>query len=433
MHHRFPQLPFLRSKTRSAAPVLPLLLVGGTLGAPTVQALEWLPVSAPPPPPASTRAAAAPHGQTRTAATTSTAATTTTSSGLRWELVDPRDQRRPTGPAPALLASVAATAPLPALLEPATGSDLHGGGLRWVAVLPGEEFSSSDVAWAIDNEEQQRRQAEGAIPQPIAWVTGGLGQISRGEQGLPAISQLVPNAYGSRWLGFQLGVDLLSCGVNGSYRCGDGSFSNEIRDEGVATTRLNLGLGDPTRWFGLDVGLSFTRESGDGDTAIPVEADTLDLAVSRNLSPDLAVKVGARNLTAFNRSDQNIGRSTYAVISGRIDLGDAEQSNRNDLYVTAGMANGLYRSLATINSQGSNDGTPQPVAALAWVIDPQVSLIAEWWGRNLNLAASVRPLRDVNWVITPGVTSLVRNSDWDNDQPGGTDRVRVLLSTSLSF
>jgi hypothetical protein len=73
------------------------------------------------------------------------------------------------------------------------------------------------------------------------------------------------------------------------------------------------------------------------------------------------------------------------------------------------------------------------VAAVAWVINPQVSLLAEWWGRNLTLAASFKPIRNVNWVITPGVTNLIRNSDWDPDVPGYTEQVRLQVTTSLGF
>lgn len=155
------------------------------------------------------------------------------------------------------------------------------------------------------------------------------------------------------------------------------------------------------------------------------------------------------------------GRSAYAVVSGRFDLGGDPTQNTNDLYVTAGLANGIFRPLETIvddqqqacdssrrrkgtdlltpqqlrncNADGLNYGSPSPVAAVAWVINPQVSLLAEWWGRNLTLAASFKPIKGVNWVITPGVTNLVRNSDWDPSVPGYTERARFQLTTSLAF
>jgi hypothetical protein len=340
------------------------------------------------------------------------------------------------------------------------------GGLLWEAVLPGEEFSHRDVAREVEDAEAARLAAAAAIPEPTSWVTGGLYQISRGEQGLPAITQRVPSGYGSRFLGFQMGAFIESCNVTGSHVCGTESFQDEFNDYAKGAVDLNLGLGDPTSWLGIDLGFNFTslattRPGQDTAGTDFGEGQGINLALSRNIGPDWGVKVGAINLIELDETQKDTGRSAYAVVSGRIDLGGDPTKNTNDLYITAGLANGLFRPLDEIvddqaractrlrrrngsdllsaqqirncQADGLNYGSPSPVAAVAWVINPQVSLMADWWGRNLTLAASVRPIPGVNWVITPGVTNLVQNSDWDPDVPGYTERVRVQITTSLAF
>ena len=305
---------------------------------------------------------------------------------------------------------------------------------------------------------------EQASPPP--WVTGGLYQARRGDVWLPSISQRVPNGYGNRFGGFQAGLFLESCNVTGGYVCGTNSFSDEFNNYGKGAVDLVVGLGDPTKVIGIDLGFNFTSLAGtrpgqDSEGTDFGEGQGLNLAISRNLGRDVSVKVGAINLVEFDETQKDTGRSAYAVMSARIDLGGPKELNTNDLYLTAGIANGLYRPLSTIvddqesacnslrrstgknqlspqqtrncNADGLNYGSPSPVASLAWIINPQVSLVAEWWGRNLTLAASFKPFEGLNWVITPGITNLIKNSDWDSSVPGYTERYRLQLTTSIGF
>ena len=374
---------------------------------------------------------------------------------LDWELVDP-----------AADAPAASSAANHAPAVPPSAQAAAAGQLSWELVIPGEELTPAAVAQELAEAEAARLAAEAAIPEPIPWVTGGLYQISRGEQGLPGISQRVPSGYGSRFLGVQMGLFLESCNVTGSHVCGSQSFQREFNDYAKGAIDLNLGLGDPTTWLGVDLGFNFTslattRPGQDTAGTAFGEGQGINLALSRNIGPDWGVKVGAINLIELDETQKDTGRSAYAVVSGRVDLGGPPDRNTNDLYLTFGLANGLFRPLDTIvddqrqacnasrrrkgtdlltpqqirncNADGLNYGSPSPVAALAWVINPQLSLLAEWWGRNLSLAVSIRPIPGVNWVITPGVTNLVKNADWDPDVPGYTDRVRLQLTTSLAF
>ncbi|MFU8884503.1 MAG: hypothetical protein ACNA8O_03505 [Cyanobacteriota bacterium] len=373
---------------------------------------------------------------------------------LEWELVEPQHT------------TTTDNAPYNALDGAPASSPILSDRLAWELVIPGDEISPALVAQEVEEAEALREQALASVPEPTPWITGGLYQISRGEEGLPAISQRVPSGYGSRFLGVQVGLALESCNVTGSYVCGTQSFEREFKDFGKGAIDLNVGLGDPTRWLGIDLGYNFTSlattRPGQDDAGSEFgEGQGINLALSRNLGPDWGLKVGAINLIELDETQKDTGRSAYAVLSGRIDLGGPPNSNTNDLYITAGIANGLFRPLNTIvkdqeracnslrrrrgsdlltpqqtrncNADGLNYGSPSPVASVAWMINPQLSLMAEWWGRNLTLAASIKPIPGVNWVITPGVTNLVKNSDWDSDVPGYTERVRLQLTTSLAF
>ena len=83
--------------------------------------------------------------------------------------------------------------------------------------------------------------------------------------------------------------------------------------------------------------------------------------------------------------------------------------------------------------RGFDYGTPWPIASIAYMANPQLSFIAEWMGRNLTIGASIKPFEDINWVITPAITSIIRNSDWDPEVPGYTERMRFNLTTSIGF
>ena len=305
--------------------------------------------------------------------------------------------------------------------------------------------------------------------QPIApkpFVTGGLYQVKRGKEWLPSISQRVPNAYGSTFGTLQTGLFIESCNVTGGYVCGSQDFSTEFKNNAKGIWSFLLGLGDPRKAIGIDLGFQITSlattRPDQSSAGTPFgSGQGIDLAISRNLSEDFSVKLGVINLIKLDEvQQQDQPSSAYGVFSGRIDLGGDPRDNDNDLYFTVGIADGIYRPLNVIldsqeqacakdvankgyrspgkygdfcNIWGFSYGDPYPVASLAYLVNPQFSLIAEWWGRNLTLAASIKPFEQINWVITPGITNLIRNADWDPANPGYTTTPRFQLTTSIGF
>jgi len=328
--------------------------------------------------------------------------------------------------------------------------------LQWSIVSP-EDLKAFQESLA----EQAAQQETNPQPvPPIPFVTGGLYQVKRGNEWLPSISQRVPTGFGSTFGTLQTGLFIESCNVTGNYVCGSQDFTSEFKSNAKGVWSFLLGLGDPRTAAGLDLGFQITSlaTTRPGQNSQGTEFGTgqgIDISISRNLSEDISIKLGAINLIKLDRIQQeDQPSSAYGVASARFDLDGDPTNNSNDLYVTLGAANGLYRPLNIIIDdqgqscapdlqqgkdltscliEGFSYGNPYPVASVAYMINSQISLIAEWWGRNLSLAVSAKPFKNVNWVITPGITNLIRNSDWDPNTPGYTATPRFQLTTSIGF
>lgn len=352
-------------------------------------------------------------------------------SGVVWQAVPPKDGPNPVGPA-----------------------------VVWQPVQPGEP------AVPVQPAPTPAARASTPLTGPKPFVTGGMYQVKRGKEWLPSISQRVPNAYGSSFGTLQTGLFIESCNVTGGYVCGSQDFSTEFKNQAKGIWSFLLGLGDPRKAIGVDLGfqitsLATTRPDQSSQGTPFGSGQGIDLAISRNLSEDFSVKLGVINLIKLDEvQQQDQPSSAYGVFSGRIDLGGDPRDNDQDLYFTVGVANGIYRPLnAILDSQeqacakdvankgyrspgkygdfcniwGFSYGDPYPVASFSYLVNPQFSLIAEWWGRNLTLAASFKPFDQLNWVITPGITNVLKNADWDPANPGYTTTPRFQLTTSIGF
>ena len=357
-----------------------------------------------------------------------------------------------------------ATAPAPGVVWeplPQEASQPNTPSVSWEPVPAAEVDQPFKAAAPREQPAVAEQQAKPKDP----FVTGGLYQIRRGDIGLPAITQNIPSAYGAKFGTFQTGLWLESCNTVGGTVCGTNNFKTEFNSNGKGIWTLFAGIGDPTKLIGIDLGLQITslattRPDQNSPGTEFGSGQGLDLFISRNLSENFSVKLGAFNLVKFDEVQLDQGSSAFGLFSGRFDLGGHPDDNSHDLYITIGAANGRYRPLNIIvddqaqecarnvaqkgqrsrfkygdycNIWGLDYGSPYPVASVAYMVNDQFSLIAEWWGRNLSLAASFKPLADVNWTITPGITSLIKNADWDPSIPGYTTTPRFQLTTSIGF
>lgn len=348
--------------------------------------------------------------------------------------------------------------------------------IRWTPVIE-RQSHHNQVDWVKvedDNLSPSPSQLASQHKSPPSYpVTGGVFHIKRNNEFLPAITHFIPSGYGAAFKHFSAGLwleDCLTaggklCGGRGNEKYGGQNWIEEFEDWGKGRVVLEVGLGDPNQWFGLDAAFQFTSlattRPGKSAEGTPFgSGQGLDLSISRNITPDWGVKLGARNIAKFDNVQLDSGRSAFLVTTKRLDLGGDREKNTNDLYITLGLGNGRMRPLRAIVEdqkrecdkderkygrrttspyvvhcleRGFDYGTPWPIASVSYMVNDQISLISEWWGRNLLLGASIKPIKDVNWVISPAVTSIIHNSDWDPKVPGYTERMRFNLSTSIGF
>jgi hypothetical protein len=61
---------------------------------------------------------------------------------------------------------------------------------------------------------------------------------------------------------------------------------------------------------------------------------------------------------------------------------------------------------------GSDYGQINPIASASLEVFDGLNVITEWSGRNLNAGLSWRPLKEIGFVITPMIESIVRNCEY---------------------
>ena len=202
----------------------------------------------------------------------------------------------------------------------------------------------------------------------------------------PGISILTPSAYGQSWGSASIGVGLQS--RTRFTRTSDGVVG------------IGMGLGDAQKAVGLDIGLTFVDLIG--NTA---QDGTVSLKLHRRLPEDFAVAVGVKNLIRFGATDSGTGY--YGVVTKRVSLQEDVKQPFSQIFVSAGVGSGQFRSELDINEDRNSIGVFGGVAVR--MAEP-ISAIAEWSGQDLSLGLSIAPFRDVPLVVTPAITDITGNA-----------------------
>ncbi|HEY9613519.1 hypothetical protein [Allocoleopsis sp.] len=202
----------------------------------------------------------------------------------------------------------------------------------------------------------------------------------------PGISILTPSAYGQSWGSASIGVGLQS--------------RTRFSEKADGVLGLGIGLGNAQESVGLDIGLTFVDLIG--NTA---QDGTLSLKLHRRLPEDFSVAVGVKNLIRFGDTDSGTGY--YGVVTKRFGLQEDVQKPFSQVFVSAGVGSGQFRSELDISQARDSVGIFGSVAVR--VAEP-ISAIAEWSGQDLTLGLSIVPLRDIPLVITPAVTDITGNA-----------------------
>jgi hypothetical protein len=211
-----------------------------------------------------------------------------------------------------------------------------------------------------------------------------LGQgATRGQVRLgPAASVSVPTAFG-----VDAGEVFLGVAYQGRTRY------TEL-DDAAAVAGLGLGT---RRLVAVEVALT-TYSTFRG---APLETGGLSFKLHHALPRNTSVAVGWENALLWGGSDDR--GSLYAVATRVVPLRRDPSEKLGLGVVTLGVGNGRFRSEKD-DAEGNETVNVFAAAGLR-VIDP-LSLVADWTGQDLNVAASVTPFRRVPLVLTAGLADL---------------------------
>jgi hypothetical protein len=229
-----------------------------------------------------------------------------------------------------------------------------------------------------------------------------LQRIESGTRSAPGISVLTPSAYGQSWGSASIGLGLQE--------------RTRFTKKADGVLGLGIGLGDAQKSVGLDIGLTFVDLIG--NTA---QDGTVSFKLHRRLPNDFAVAVGGKNLIQFGETDSATGY--YGVVTKMFRLQENVKKPLSQLFISAGVGSGQFRSELDINNERDSVGVFGSVAVR--VAEP-VSAIAEWSGQDLTLGLSLAPFRNVPLVITPAVTDITGNA-------GDGSRFILGIGCSISF
>ncbi|MBD2183772.1 hypothetical protein H6S82_18335 [Planktothrix sp. FACHB-1355] len=246
--------------------------------------------------------------------------------------------------------------------------------------IPDVQASSPQTGTPSLQTEPSASQEKPFVPQNLPLVPSST-LLAPSRYGIaPNISVITPTAYGKSWGSISVGL-----GLQPRTR-----FTNEA--DGVLG--VGFGLGDGRKAVGVDIGVSIA----DLDTA---EDGSISFKLHRQLPDDFAVAVGVLNAIDWGLTDS--GTSVYGVVTKRFRLRDRVDRPFSQLYVSAGVGSGQFRSESNINKDANSVGFFSSVAVR--VAEP-VNLIAEWSGQDLTIGLSVLPFRNIPLVVTPGVTDI---------------------------
>jgi len=283
---------------------------------------------------------------------------------------------------------------------------------------------------------------------------GGFRDLYRGGRWLPSISTIVPMGYGAKGVMAGFGFSGSDCTIE-SKQCINHPTPTitSIQEIGEAVLDSYIGFGDPLNAVSVLISNITQNTIRQGQTGKYLGGNQTGVAISRNIGPDTAIKIGTEGMIRWGGSrnlDADRPKSAYGVISHRIALKPEpsdpfDTSTRwfSDLYLTLGVGNGQYRPLDQVISaqiqyakdagcwdgrrqcsgaqtrdaflKGTEWGNYYPLGVLTLAVTDQAHLITEWWGRNLNVSLSLQPFKEIGWTITPGVGNLIPNSDYGNN------------------
>ncbi|WP_331055967.1 hypothetical protein [Longimicrobium sp.] len=134
----------------------------------------------------------------------------------------------------------------------------------------------------------------------------------------------------------------------------------------------------------------------------PFETGSVSAKLHRALPYESAIAVGVENAALWGEYDTE--RSYFGALSHLVRRGDDPDAPLNAALLTVGVGNGRFRTEDAIRNR--REGVNVFASAGVRVIEP-VSLLADWTGQDLDVAASFTPIRGMPFVITPGLADVL--------------------------
>jgi hypothetical protein len=146
----------------------------------------------------------------------------------------------------------------------------------------------------------------------------------------------------------------------------------------------------------------------------PFETGGLSFKVHRALPRSTSVAVGWENALAWGGSDAE--GSVYGAVTKMVNLRAEPNAPFSTAVFTLGVGNGRFRFE---EDDAAGKETVNLFAAAGARVTPQLSLVADWTGQDVNAAASLTPLRHIPVVVTVGLADLTGSAG---------DGARLILS-----
>lgn len=308
----------------------------------------------------------------------------------------------------------------------------------------------------------------------------------RDDQWHPQISSLVPVGFGPQGVmltGGLYGWDCIPAPYGACQKPEDWeAYLDEIERRGESEWEGSIGFGDTEKYLGLTITGMFEEtgiQLGDRNNHADENPRGLfsnyyvGMHLSKSLGPDTSARIGIKNWIDIRdeaEGEAMRGKSAYGVISQRIRLKEDQEGWLPNLYLTAGLGNGEFRSvtekfqstvarqrdvgcytygfyegpgctprqLARAGARSVSYGELAPIGSIALEAYSGFNLISEWSEGNLKAGFSVRPFRDLGLVITSIWGSLLDNCDWGctvpiKGVPGGAEIPEDLTTDRIKW
>ncbi|MEY3050600.1 MAG: hypothetical protein RLY31_385 [Bacteroidota bacterium] len=212
----------------------------------------------------------------------------------------------------------------------------------------------------------------------------------------------VPAAFGTGYLG--------TVSLGGTLQSRSRLSGDFVNPDGNAM--VSVGLGNPTRWVGLQAGLNIYGLSNERGAPDNLLEGSLDLHLNRRIADTWWLAGGALDLFGWQLAPAHRFTSSYVALTKVINLSASEDSDHSfakSAYLTIGTGNGRFRSDGTYDLTRS--GPFGLLFATTLALSTRCHVFAEWSGYSTTAGCYLSPLRQFPLVLMAGIDD-VPNKKW---------------------